>query len=121
MSSPFFMVRRRGRLPHRCPEKHANQKRQSSSIAINNAHRCSGTSLHVQTCGHYGVPLPPMPRTELQPLGLKHDKDRYRSDRLIENASWRLKDLRRIATRYDMLATNFPSGVALATALAFGL
>ena len=36
----------------------------------------------------------------------------------IENAFCRLKDFRRIATRYDKLAANFLSGVALATALA---
>jgi len=39
----------------------------------------------------------------------------------IENAFCRLKDFRRVATRYDKLAANFLSGVALATALAFWL
>jgi transposase len=37
------------------------------------------------------------------------------------NAFCRLKDFRRVATRYDKLAANFLSGVALATALAFWL
>ena len=41
--------------------------------------------------------------------------------RSIENAFCRLKDFRRIATRYDKLAANFLLGVALATALAFWL
>ena len=40
---------------------------------------------------------------------------------LIENASCRLKHFRRVATRYDRLAANFLSGVALATELAFRL
>ena len=40
---------------------------------------------------------------------------------IIENAFCRLKDFRRVATRYDKLAANFLSGVALATALAFWL
>ena len=40
---------------------------------------------------------------------------------LIENAFCRLKDFRRIATRYDKFAANFLSGVALANALAFWL
>ena len=44
-------------------------------------------------------------------------KDRH----LIENAFCRLKDFRRVATRYDKLAANFLSGVALATAIAFWL
>jgi transposase len=52
---------------------------------------------------------------------ISYDQQRYRSRRLIENAFCRLKDFRRIATRYDKLAANFLSGVALATALAFWL
>ena len=39
----------------------------------------------------------------------------------IENAFCRLKDFRRVHTRYDKLAANFLSGVALATAIAFWL
>ena len=46
------------------------------------------------------------------------DKQRYRDHHLIENAFCRLKDFRRVATRYDMLAANFLSAVALATAIA---
>jgi transposase len=49
------------------------------------------------------------------------DKQRYRDRHLIENAFCRLKDFRRIATRYDKLAANFLSAVALATILAFWL
>ena len=52
---------------------------------------------------------------------IRYDKDRYRARHLIENAFCRLKDFRRIATRYDKLAANFLSGVALATAIAFWL
>ena len=48
-----------------------------------------------------------------------YDKARYRERHLIENAFCRLKDSRRIATRYDKLAENFLSAVALATAVAF--
>ena len=52
---------------------------------------------------------------------IRYDKDRYRGRHLIENAFCRLKDFRRVATRYDKLAADFLSGVALATALAFWL
>ena len=38
---------------------------------------------------------------------------------LIENAFCRLRDFRRVATRYDKLAANFLSAVALAALLAF--
>ena len=47
------------------------------------------------------------------------DKARYRSRHLVENAFCRLKDFRRVATRYDKLARNFLSAVALAVLLAF--
>ena len=52
---------------------------------------------------------------------IRYDTDRYRGRHLIENAFCRLKDFRRVATRYDKLAADFLSGVALATALAFWL
>lgn len=51
----------------------------------------------------------------------KRTKDRYRGRHLVENAFCRLKDFRRVAIRYDELATNFLSGVALPTAVAFWL
>ena len=50
-----------------------------------------------------------------------YDQDRYRDRHLIENAFCRLKDFRRVATRYDKLAANFLSAVALAAVLAFWL
>lgn len=50
---------------------------------------------------------------------ISYDKRRYRDHHLIENAFSRLKDFRRIATRYDKLARNFLSAVALATLIAF--
>lgn len=49
------------------------------------------------------------------------DSRRYRDPHLIENAFCRLKGFRRIATRYDKLAANFLSAVALAATLAFWL
>jgi transposase len=52
---------------------------------------------------------------------IRYDKDRDRGRHLIENAFCRLKNFRRVATRYDKLAANLLSGVALATALAFWL
>ena len=52
---------------------------------------------------------------------IRYDQERYRGRHLIENAFCRLKDFRRVATRYDKLAANFLSGVALVTAIAFWL
>jgi len=65
--------------------------------------------------------VPVIPGRRNRKRVIRYDKDRYRSRHLIENAFCRLKDFRRVATRYDKLAVNFLSGVAIATALAFWL
>lgn len=52
---------------------------------------------------------------------IRYDKARYKERHLVENAFCRIKDFRRIATRYDKLAANFLSAAALATAVAFWL
>ena len=48
-----------------------------------------------------------------------YDKQRYKERWRIEAVFCRLKDFRRIATRYDKLARNFLSAVALAAILAY--
>ena len=45
------------------------------------------------------------------------DKKTYRQRHHIENAFCRLKDFRRIATRYDRLARNFLASVCLVAAI----
>jgi transposase len=65
------------------------------------------------------VPVIPGRLTRKRPV--RYDRGRYRDRHLIENAFCRLKDFRRIATRYDKLAVNFLSAVALAATLAFWL
>jgi putative transposase len=45
------------------------------------------------------------------------DKKTYRQRHRIENAFCRLKDFRRIATRYDRLARNFLASVCLVAAI----
>ena len=45
------------------------------------------------------------------------NKQSYKRRHRIENAFCRLKDFRRIATRYDKLARNFLAGVCLAAAI----
>ena len=50
-----------------------------------------------------------------------YDKTQYRERHRVENAFCRIKDYRRVATRYDKLAANFLSGVALAILVAFWL
>jgi transposase len=65
--------------------------------------------------------VPVIPGRRSRKRAVRYDKQRYRDRHLIENAFCRLKDFRRVATRYDKLAANFLSGVALATAIAFWL
>lgn len=64
---------------------------------------------------------PVIPGRRSRKRAIRYDQQRYRGRHLIENAFCRLKDFRRVATRYDKLAANFLSGVALATAVAFWL
>ncbi len=52
---------------------------------------------------------------------IRHDRRRYRERWRIEAAFCRLKDFRRVATRYDKLAANFLSAVQLAVLVAFWL
>ena len=48
---------------------------------------------------------------------IPYDARAYRERNMIERMFCRLKDFRRIATRYDKLARNFLAGVMLAAAL----
>ena len=49
------------------------------------------------------------------------DRARYRERHRVENAFCDIKDFRRVATRYDKLARNFLSAVALAILVRFWL
>ncbi|KAJ8134669.1 hypothetical protein OY671_012118 [Metschnikowia pulcherrima] len=64
---------------------------------------------------------PVIPGRRNRKRAIRYDSQRYRGRHLIENAFCRMKDFRRIATRYDKLAANFSSAVASATAVAFWL
>lgn len=55
-----------------------------------------------------------IPSTRSRKTPIPHDAEAYRARNLIERAFCRLKDWRRIATRYDKPATNFASAVAIA-------
>jgi transposase len=51
----------------------------------------------------------------------RFNKKAYRGRNVIERRFCRLKDFRRIATRYDKLARNFPGSVHLAALVAYWL
>jgi transposase len=52
---------------------------------------------------------------------IPYDREAYRQRNLIERMFARLKDFRRIATRYDKLARNFLAGILLAAAITWWL
>ena len=52
---------------------------------------------------------------------IPYDRQAYRQRNLIERMFARLKDSRRIATRYDKLARNFLAGILIAAAITWWL
>jgi transposase len=65
------------------------------------------------------IPVIPGRRNRKRPI--HYDERRYKDRWRLEAMFCRLKDFRRIATRYDKLARNFLSAVSLAAAVAFWL
>ena len=63
--------------------------------------------------------VPVIPGRSNRKRAIRYDKRRYRDRHLVENAIGRIKDFRRVATRYDKLEANFLSTVAIATLVAF--
>ena len=62
---------------------------------------------------------PVIPGRRCRKRAIRYDKRRYRDRWRIEAAICRLKDFRRVGTRYDKLADNFGSTVAIAAIVAF--
>ena len=64
---------------------------------------------------------PCIPPTRSRKTPLDYDKTLYRQRHKIENLFAKLKDWRRIATRYDRCAHTFFSAICIAAAVAFYL
>ena len=64
---------------------------------------------------------PCIPSTRSRKVALPYDKLLYRQRHRIENAFGRLKDWRRIATRYDRCAHTFFSAICIAATVTFWL
>lgn len=60
-----------------------------------------------------------IPSTRSRKIAISYDRNVYRTRNLVERLWCRLKDWRRVATRYDKLATNYMAGVFLAAAITF--
>ena len=64
---------------------------------------------------------PCIPSTRSRSMPLPYDKGLYRQRHKIENLFGRIKDWRRIATRYDRCAHTFFSSICIAAAVCFYL
>ena len=64
---------------------------------------------------------PCIPSTRSRKIPIPHDRVLYRQRHRIENAFGKLKDWRRIATRYDRCAHTFRSAIAIAATVIFWL
>jgi putative transposase len=62
---------------------------------------------------------PCIPSSRSRKVPIPYDKALYRQRHRIENMFGRLKDWRRIATRYDRCAHTFTSAICLAAATLF--
>jgi transposase len=60
-----------------------------------------------------------IPPTSRRIIPIHYDREAYRARNLVERLWCRLKDWRRIATRYDKLAANYMAGVFIAATISF--
>lgn len=60
-----------------------------------------------------------IPSTTSRKAPIPYDTEAYRARNLVERMWCRLKDWRRIATRYDKLARNFLSAAVIAATLVY--
>lgn len=60
-----------------------------------------------------------IPPTRSRKTPIPYNRDAYRARNLVERLWCRLKDWRRIATRYDKLAQNYLAGALLAAAITY--
>lgn len=65
--------------------------------------------------------VPCIPSTKSRKVALPYDKVLYRQRHRIENMFGRLKDWRRIATRYDRCPHTFFSAICIAATVTFWL
>ena len=60
-----------------------------------------------------------IPSTASRRTPIPYDRDAYRARNLVERLWCRLKDWRRIATRYDKLADNYLAAALIAASIIF--
>ena len=115
---PLGDIRERADRPHRAAlavEEHATGGLDPSLGAVGGA---NGAELGFVAPAARGLVGPPViPNNPTRKRRHPFDPVAYRLRNLIERAFCRLKDWRRIATRYDKLAANYAAAVAIAIAV----
>lgn len=81
-----------------------------SRLLADRGYDAGGLRKALALCGTEAV----IPSTRSRKTAIPYDRTAYRQRNKIERAFCRLKDWRRIATRYDKLARNFEAAVAIA-------
>lgn len=64
---------------------------------------------------------PVIPGRKSRKRKIRFDKRRYKSRWMVEAVFCRLKDFRRVATRYDKLSRNYVASLIIATIVAYWL
>jgi transposase len=100
---------------HDCPpaQRLIQRSRIASKLLGDKAYDSEELRLWLKACGT--TPVVPNRSNRKQPFSF--DRKSYKQRHKIENAFCRLKDFRRIATRYDRLARNFLASLCLIAAI----
>ncbi len=93
-----------------CPARRATRAGRGRTIA-GSWRRCRGLCAR----GRHGA-LAVIPAKADRKTPIRHDVEMYKWRRLIENFFQRLKEFRRIATRYDKTDASFAAAIYLAAA-----
>jgi transposase len=78
-----------------------------------------GDAFRAEISNRGGKPV--IPNKSNRVMNHRFDKRAYKGRNVIERTFCRLKDFRRIATRYDKLAQNFLAAVHIAAIVAYWL
>jgi len=104
-----------GGQAHDCPPAQRSIRRAKAARKLLGDKACDSAPLRrwLKERGTTAV----IPNTATRKRPFRFNKQSYKQRHRIENAFCRLKDFRRIATRYDRLARNFLASICLVAAI----
>jgi transposase len=104
-----------GGQAHDCPPAQRLIRRSKIAKKLLGDKAYDSSELRQWLCQRGTKPVVPNKSNRKQPF--RFDRKSYKQRHKIENAFCRLKDFRRIATRYDRLARNFLASVCIVAAI----